>query len=95
MVSDEQWEAADYAEPQMNGREDGELLPCTLPGRAGFQVAPTVEDCVPVQGAWKGGKRGFPSLSTWSISPGAMTRDGLFSAKTLESQGTHLSFDPS
>lgn len=95
MVSEEQWEAADYVELQMNGREDGELLPCTRPGRAGFQVTPTVEDCSSVQGARKGGKRGFWSLSTWSISPGAMTRDGFFSAKTLERQGTHLSFDPS
>lgn len=81
MVSDEQWEAADYAELQMNGRKDGELLPCTLPGRAGFQVTPTVEDCLSVQCPWKGGKRGFSSLSTWSISPGAMTQNGFFSCQ--------------
>lgn len=81
MVSDEQWEAADYAALQMNGREDGELLPCTLPGGAGFQVTPTVEDCWSVQGAWEGGKRGFSSPSTWSISPGAMIRDGYFLSK--------------
>lgn len=62
-MSDEQWEAADYAELQMNGREDGELLPCTLPERAGFQVTPAVEDCLSVQGAWKGGKRLFISVN--------------------------------
>lgn len=71
VVSDEQWEAADYTE----------LLPCTWAGRTGFQVTPIVEDCLSVQGAWKGGKRGFSSLSTWSISLGAMTHDSFFSCQ--------------
>lgn len=48
--------------------EDGELLPCTLPGRAGLQVTPTVKDCLSVQGAWKGGKRLFLSVNLVHIT---------------------------
>lgn len=94
-VSDEQWGAADYAELQMNGRKVRELLPCTMPERAGFQVSHTAEDCSPVQGAKGGRQRCFSSLSTRSISPGVMARDGFFPATNPESPGAQLSFDRS
>lgn len=73
-MSDERWEAADYAEVQMDGREGGELPP----GRASFQVTHSAKECVWDLGAGRLVERCFPSLSARSISPGVTTRDCFF-----------------
>lgn len=50
-MSAERWEAADYAELQMDGREGGELPPVHGAARATFQVTHTAKESVSDLGA--------------------------------------------